>query len=100
MKSTVKFAAFGLAAVLFASCSDNASNEGGSPVSGPVATEGLSFTTNPAQALAARVHSYKNVLTKAFGTRAAADPTVFAGVLTMLLAGAMIFRSVSRRGRY
>lgn len=83
MKSTVKFAAFGLAAVLFASCSDNASNEGGSPVSGPVATEGLSFTTNPAQALAARVHSYKNVLYKAFGTRAAADPTVFAGVLTM-----------------
>lgn len=82
MKSTAKFAAFGLAAVLLASCSDNTSNESNSTIAGVVATEGLSFT-NDAAALASRVHSYKGTITKAAGTRAAADPNVFAGVLSM-----------------
>ncbi len=83
MKSTAKLAAFGLAAVLFASCSDNTSNESGSTVPGTVATEGLSFSVNDAAALAARVHSYKNVKVKGYGTRAAAAPSVFADVLSM-----------------
>ena len=82
MKSTVKFAAFGLAAALLASCSDNASNENG-PVVAPVATAGLSLTQNTdAAALAARVHSYKGAITKAL-SRVAADPTTFADVLKM-----------------
>lgn len=82
MKSTVKFAAFGLAAVLLASCSDNASNDNG-PVVAPSATAGLSLIQNTdAAALAARVHSYKGAITKAL-SRVAADPTTFAGVLSM-----------------
>lgn len=82
MKSTAKFAAFGLAAVLLASCSDNTSNESGSAIAGNVSIEGLSFS-NDAAALASRVHSYKGTLTKTVGTRAAADPDVFADVLSM-----------------
>lgn len=81
MKSTCKFAAFGLAAVLFASCSDNTSVPG-TPTPAPVETAKFSFTENPAAELAARVHSYKDAITKAV-TRVAADPTTFKDVLAM-----------------
>ena len=75
-----KLAAIGLAAFVFASCSDSTSDGGQTPTSPDIATVGLAQTS--AEQLAASVTNYKNVISKARASRAA-DPNVFNGLTTM-----------------
>lgn len=69
-----KLAAIGLAAFVFASCSDSTSEGGTTPLSPDVKVVGLAQTD--AEQLVASVTNYKNAIAKARTSRAA-DATVF-----------------------
>ena len=75
-----KLAAIGLAAFVFASCSDSTSEGGTTPLSPDVTVVGLAQTS--AEQLAASVTNYKNAIAKARISRAA-DGTVFNGLTEM-----------------
>ena len=75
-----KLAAIGLAAFVFASCSDSTSEGEKTPLSPDVTVVGLAQTD--AEQLVASVTNYKNAIAKARTSRAA-DATVFSGLTEM-----------------